>query len=297
MQNFITQVNRDLLRKASVFLLVCLLAGCSVVRIGYANGDSFVYWWLNGYVDFTNDQKSWVKAHIDRLFTWHRKTQLKEYVRILSQAQHRLQKQQPVTPAEVQAEYAVLKKHALAVIDKAMPELTDLALSLQPEQMAHLENKLASNNEKYRKDYLQGSLEKRQSRRTEQVMKHAEYWFGGLSEEQEAKIRAASEARPLNNEVWLEERMRRQQELLRMLKKIQAERPSREAVTAMLKEHVAASAEYFTYAENKAFFDASRDGAAEMTAVMINLATPEQKAHAVKRMQKWIEDFQELARK
>ena len=163
--------------------------------------------------------------------------------------------------------------------------------------MAHLENKLASNNEKYRKDYLQGSLEKRQSHRTEQVMKHAEYWFGGLSEEQEAKIRAASEARPLNNEVWLEERMRRQQELLRMLKKIQAERPSREAVTAMLKEHVAASAEYFTYAENKAFFDASRDGAAEMTAVMINLATPEQKAHAVKRMQKWIEDFQELARK
>lgn len=295
MQNFIMRAHRSFLLKVSLFLLVGLIAGCSAVRIGYANGDTFVYWWLNGYVDFTDSQKPWVKAHIDRLMEWHRKTQLTDYAHLLTGTRQRLQK--PVTSADVEAEYAELKKRALLVIDKAMPELTDLALSLQPQQIAHLEKKFASNNEKYRKEYLQGSLENRQARRYEQVMKHAEYWFGSFSDKQEAQIRMASDARPLNHELWLTERMHRQRELIRILNKIQTERPARETAMAMLKVYVDTSAEHFTYAENKAFFDASREGSAQMTAVIINLATPEQKAHAVKRQQKWVEDFQEMAAK
>lgn len=295
MQNFIMRSHRGFLLKVSLLLLVSLMAGCSAVRIGYANGDTFVYWWLNGYVDFTDNQKPWVKAHIDRLMGWHRKTQLTDYAHLLTGTQQRLQK--PVTSADVEAEYADLKKRALLVIDKAMPELTDLALSLQPQQIAHLEKKFASNNEKYRKEYLQGSLEHRQAHRYEQVMKHAEYWFGSFNDKQEAQIRTASDARPLNHELWLTERMQRQHELIRILNKIQAERPARETAMAMLKAYVATSAEHFTYAENKAFFDTSREGSVQMTAVIINLATPEQKAHAVKRLQKWIEDFQEMAAK
>lgn len=295
MQNFIMQGYRAFSVKWSLLLFACLLAGCSALRLGYANGDTFVYWWLNAYVDFTDNQKPWVKAHIDNLLAWHRKTQLKDYAQVLSLVQQRLQ--QKVTPADVLGDYAVLKKRTLLVVDKAMPELTDLALSLQPQQVAHLEKKFASNNEKYRKEYLQGSLEKRQERRYEQVMKHAEYWFGNFSEEQEVQIRAASYARPLNNELLLAERMRRQQELIRILKKLQAERPTREAATAMLKNYVAVSAEHFTYAENKAFFDASSDGTAQMAAQIINLATPAQKAHAMKRLQKWIEDCNALAAK
>lgn len=293
MQNFIMQGYRAFSVKWSMLLFACLLAGCSALRLGYANGDTFVYWWLNSYVDFTDNQKPWVKAHIDNLLAWHRKTQLKDYAQVLSLVQQRLQ--QKVTPADVLGDYAVLKKRTLLVVDKAMPELTDLALSLQPQQIAYLEKKFASNNEKYRKEYLQGSLEKRQERRYEQVMKHAEYWFGNFSEEQEAQIRAASYARPLNNELLLAERMRRQQELIRILKKLHAERPTREAATAMLKDYVAVSAEHFTYAENKAFFDASSDGTAQMAAQIINLATPAQKAHAMKRLQKWIEDCNAMA--
>lgn len=296
MQNFIMRVPRAFSARFSLFLLACVLAGCSALRIGYSNGDTFVYWWLNGYVDFTDNQKPWVKAHIDNLLAWHRKTQLKDYAKVLAQVQQRLQ--QRVTPADVQSEFDALKKRALLVADKAMPELTDLAMSLQPEQIAHLEKKLASNNDKYRKENLRGSLEERQERRYKQVMKHAEYWFGDFSREQEAQIRAASEARPLNNELLLAERMRRQQELIRMLKKIQAERPTREAVTAMLKNYATAvAAGPFTYTENKAFFDASSEGTVQMAALIINMATPEQKAHAVKRLQKLIDDCNTLASK
>lgn len=295
MQNFIMQGYRVFSLKLSLVVLALVLAGCSAVRLGYANGDTVVYWWLNGYVDFTDDQKPWVKGHIDNLLAWHRKTQLKDYVEVLTQVQKRVQ--QKVTSADVLADYNTLKKRALLVLDKATPELTELALSLQPQQIAHLEKKFASNNDKYRREYLRGSLEERQERRYEQVMKHAEYWFGNFSDQQQAQIRAASDARPVNYELWLAERMRRQQELLRMLRKFQTERPAKDVAAAALKSYIASSSEHFTYSENKAFFDASNEGMAQMTALIINIATPAQKAHAIKRLQKWIEDCETLAQK
>lgn len=293
MENFIMRVRRSFAAKLGLLVLAGVLAGCNTLRLGYANGDSVAYWWLNGYVDFNDGQKPWIRARINRLLAWHRSTQLREYEQLLSLAQQRIQHK--VAPADVQAEYATLKKQALQTVDKALPELADLALSLQPQQLAHLEKKLASNNDKYRKDNLRGSLEDRQARRYGQLMKHAEYWFGNFSQEQQAQIRAASYARPLNNDAWLVERMRRQQELLQLLRKIQAERPARDAVATMLKGYVATSADYFTYAENRAFFDASSEGTAQVAALVINLATPQQKAHAAKRLQKWIEDCRALA--
>jgi hypothetical protein len=289
------QPQRAFLARVTVVLLAILLAGCGALRLGYANGDTFVYWWLDGYIDFADEQKPWVRAHIDRLFDWHRKTQLRDYAQLLGQAQQR--QRGSVQPAEIREDFAAVRKRAAVVIEKAVPELTDLALSIQPGQIAHLERKFASNNEKYRREYLRGSVDDRQRLRFKKVMKQAEYWFGNFSDEQEAQIRKASDARPLDNDIWMAERLRRQQEMLQMLRKIQAEKPTREVVSKMIRDFTAHSFENFTYAEHKAFFEGSSDGMAHMISTIINVATPEQKAHAVRRLQKLIEDCHELAAK
>ena len=282
--------------RAALVLLAIMLAGCSALRLGYANGDTFVYWWLNGYVDLTDEQKPWVKVHIDRLFDWHRKTQLRDYAQLLGHIEQRLQAG-PANSADIHRDFNDIRKRAALVLEKAVPEFTDLALAIQPQQIAHLEKKFASNNEKYRKESLQGSVDDRQHIRFDKVMKQAEYWFGNFSKEQEAVIRKVSDARPLDNNVWMTERVRRQQEMLRMLRKIHAEKPQREAVSRMIRDFIAHSFENFTYAENKAFFDGSSEGMAQMIATIINVATPEQKAHAVRRLRKWIEDCHALAAK
>jgi len=297
MQNFIMRpfgLYRAFSVRIALVLVVALLAGCSALRLGYANGDTFVYWWLDGYVDFTDEQKPWVKARIDRLFDWHRKTQLRDYAQLLGQVRQRIERG-PTTAAEVHEDFVAIRKRASQVLEKSVPELTDLALSVQPEQIAHLEKKFASNNEQYRKEYLHGNIDERQRLRYKKVMKQAEYWFGNFSSEQEAQIRRASDARPLDYEVWMAERQRRQQEMIRMLRKIQAERPSRDVVSNMVQNFISRSFENFTYAEHKAFFDGSTEGMAQMIATIINIATPEQKAHAVKRLQKWIDDCHALA--
>ncbi|WP_420474742.1 DUF6279 family lipoprotein [Noviherbaspirillum sp. ST9] len=290
------QLRRAFFARVTLVLLAFLLAGCNALRLGYANGDTFVYWWLDGYVDFADEQKPWVRAHIDRLFDWHRKTQLRDYAQLFGQVQQRLQRGS-AQPAEIREDFDAIRKRAATILEKSIPELTDLALSIQPGQIAHLEQKLAANNEKYRREYLRGNVDDRQRLRFKKVMKQAEYWFGNFSDEQEAHIRKASDARPLDNDIWMTERVRRQQELLQMLRKIQAEKPAREVVSKMIRDFIRHSFENFTYAEHKAFFDGSSEGMAQMISTIINVATPEQKAHAIRRLQKLIEDCHELAAK
>jgi hypothetical protein len=295
MQDFIMRPYRALALKVFLFMCACLLAGCSALRLGYSNGESVAYWWLNGYVHFEADQRPWVTKHIANLFAWHRNTQLNEYARLLTHIQQQLQHN--VTQADVLNQYDAVTKSAQVLLDKALPELTDLALALQPQQIAHLEKKFASNNDGYRKEYLRGDLEQRQLARYKKVIKQAEYWFGDFSREQQAQIRAASYARPLNNELGLELRLRRQQELIALLKKVQNEKLGREATMALLKDHIAGVFDQFGDKQHKAFYDASKDGSARMVTTIINIATPAQKAHAVKKLQRWVEDCHALARK
>jgi hypothetical protein len=286
---------RQTCTKVFVLAAALLLAACSALRLGYSNGESVVYWWLDGYVDFQDDQKPWVRERIKSLFVWHRKTQLQDYAQLFSQTQQRLQKNSPLSVAEVMERYAAIRQRSATVIDKALPDLADLALAMEPEQLSRLEKKFASNNDSYRKDYLSGDLERRQDFRFKKVMKQAEYWFGDFSQEQEKQVRALSDARPLNNELWMAERIERQKQLLATLKKIQSDKPPKDAVIGMLREHATTMFEFVTYKEHKDFFDASREGMAKMVAEMVNLATPAQRQHAVDRLQKLIDDCHTLA--
>jgi hypothetical protein len=293
MRNFIMRPRRNFSRTVSLFLICCLLAGCGALRIGYANGDNLTYWWLDRYVDFNADQKPWVKSRIRQLLAWHRATQLLDYAQLLTEARRQLAGD--VTPAQVQTGYEAVKQRTRRAIEHALPDLADLALSLQPQQIAHIEKKFEDNNDKYRKDYLSGNLEQRQEFRFKKAMKQAEYWFGDFSREQEARIRMMSDARPLNNELGLAQRVQRQQALIQVLKKIQAERPARDAAIGMLREQVAHLFDGGPDQENKVFFAASGDATAQLVAAIWNLATPSQKAHAANQAEKLIEDCNTLA--
>ncbi|WP_226939553.1 DUF6279 family lipoprotein [Janthinobacterium rivuli] len=278
---------------AVLAIVLVVMAGCSGLRLAYNNGDTVLYWWLNAYVDLDRDQKGWVRDDIDKLFDWHRKTQLKDYVEILRTGQKQLQGN--TTQADLMMDYSEIKQRTQALLLKAAPELADLARSLKPEQIAQMEKKFKSNNEDYRKKYLSGDQEKRQKLRYKKAMEQFELWFGGFSSEQEAIIRKASDARPLNNEIWLDERTRRQQNVLNLVKKVHQEKLSKEASAALITTLIKDSFERLEHSERKAFFDAYESSTAQMVLTVIKIATPAQKAHAVKRMQGWIDDFNSLA--
>jgi hypothetical protein len=293
MQNFSTRLHGGFAGKLSIFLIALMLIGCSAARLGYRNAEFLSYWWLNGYVDVEPEQTTWVKQRIAGIFAWQRKTQLKPYIQLLAQQQKRVQGQ--VTEAELLADYEQVKKRLLVMVDRVLPDMADLALALQPQQIVAIEKKFAKTNNEYRKDYLRGDQESRQRFRYKKALKQAEEWFGGYNSEQERLIRAASDARPLNNELVLASRIHAQKVVIELLKKIQAERPSREVATAMMREAVTAWLDRFGNPEHKAYFDSYITGTARMTVVMYNIATPSQRSHFVRSAQQWIDDFEVLS--
>jgi len=279
--------------RVTLLLAACVLASCTALRVGYNHGESVVYWWMNGYLDFDADQQPWVRQRIGELLTWHRSTQLKDYVILLTHQQQRLRRN--VSKGELLADVDDLKQRSLQLADRALPALADLALSLRPHQLQQMRNKFADNNAKFRKDYLKGDAEQRQRFRYQQVLEQAEYWFGGFSREQERLIRQASDARPLDNEFWLAQRVRRQNDMLALLTRIQTEKPSRDATIALLRAYLVAILEQSGNADRRAFLDNSTDSSAHMAMTIINSTTPQQKAHAMRKLQSWIDDFNALA--
>lgn len=285
------------LKRLCICLIVTCLAACSLARLGYSNGETITYWWLNGYVGFNSDQRPWVRQRIDNMFVWHRRTQLRDYVQILADMQGHLQHE--VSKAGVLADYDVLTECGGRIFDQAAPDLADLALSMDADNLNHLAKKFASNNDGFRKDYLRGDPQERQEFRYKKVIELVEYWFGDLSEAQEAAIRRVSDQRPLNNEMWMADRLQRQQTLIALLKRIQLEKPSRVAVIGMLKAYVGNNNLVRSSAglEMKAFLEASKDSLAQLAVVIVSIATPKQKAHAVAKLQQWMDDFNALADK
>lgn len=274
--------------------LIALITACSGLRLAYNNGDTLLYWWMDGYVDFNSDQKQWVKDDIDNLFRWHRQTQLHDYVQILQTAQRQLAG--GVTKGDLQSDYDEIKRRTQSLLVKAEPELAELARSMQPDQIATLERKFAANNAEFRKKNMRGDNEAQQKYRYEKSMEQFELWFGRFTSEQQATIRKASDARPLDNALWLDERMRRQQKILALVRKVQSEKLSKEATIPLIDAAVKEGFDRLENSERKPFFDAYEAANLQLVLTVIQIATPAQKEHAQKRMQGWIDDFNTLAK-
>ena len=298
MEKFNTQEPRrsDIFRWATLTLItavVLLSTACATLRFTYNHGDTLLYWWLNGYVDLDSEQTPEVKQDIDALFQWHRQTQLKEYAQLLATAQRQFARQP--TRDELWQHYREVRQRGEQLANRAVPELAEFALSIKPEQITKLEKKFASNNEKFRKKFLKGDTADRQELRFDKSLEHFEVWFGHFSRDQKAALRKVSDARPLNNEALLEERMLRQRKIVTLLRRIQQEKPSKEVAMGWIRGLIKEVFARFESPERKAFYDANIEGSIQMILTATRLATPEQKAHLQKRMQGWINDFQALA--
>jgi hypothetical protein len=283
-------------RTRALFLIVllALLTACSTIRFSYNHGDTLLYWWLDAYVDFEGDQSDWVKRDIGELFQWHRKTQLHDYAALLGTFQRQLAGNP--TQADLLNDYHELRSRTETLAMKAVPDMVDLARSLTPDQIAQMEKRFNKKNDEYRRKFVSGSVEKRNEARFDKSMDQFKLWFGGFSNEQEKVLRRTSDARPLDNNIWLEERIYRQHRILTLARKIQQEKPNKEQTSAMITTLLH---EFFTRMdapERKGFYDSYINATSNFILTAIRIATPAQKAHAQQRMQGWIDDFNALAK-
>lgn len=275
------------LRVLLVLVLLQLLGSCSTVRLGYANADTVIYWWADGYVDFHSSQKAKVKKDIAQLLSWHRATQLPQYVHTLTQMQATLGANP--APAEIETVFRQAEQYSQVMLLKAVPELADLLLTIDESQKNYLARKFDKNNEEFRDKYLNRTPERQLKERLKKITKQVDEWLGSVNREQEAIIARYIEKHPPNYAQWLEDSMARQRSVLRLLTQIQAEKPSPDVVQTMLQKLILSSYEPTD--------PAARVAMQQLVSDILRLSTQEQKKHARNKLQDWIDDCKYLIAK
>lgn len=289
----VAQIHNLRLRALIAGSVLVLLTACNAMKLGYQQGDHLAYWWVDNYVDVTDDQEPQTKDAIARFFAWHRRSQLPEIEALLQRAKSEVQ--QPVTEAQLDRFRDESMRLTRLSYDHAIPDVADLLLTLQPEQVRRMERKFADGNEKYRKKFLRGDPQDRLDARFDKVMEWSTLVYGRFSRQQEDAIRKALAPVVDNAEARYAERLKRQQAWLALVRQVQAEKPPKARVIELL-QRFGDQWQAPPTRERRISYEAASDTGLAVAATIANLTTPEQKRHAVNRFQGWIDDVRALMR-
>lgn len=272
-----------------------LLAGCGVaMRLGYSQGSSLAFRWLDGWVDFNGTQSLRVRAGLDDFFAWHRRTQLTDYADLLAGA--RVETLADTTPERL-CEWATdVRARIDTAVTRAMPTIADVVVTMTPQQVANVERKYAERNGEWRDDHLQASRAKRRDAAIEREVDRAEGFYGTLDAAQRALIARGVDESPFVAEAAYAERLRRQEDAITTLRRLSATSPSppRAQVEAELAAYLARidrspRDQYRAY--SKRLVAANCAAAARLH----NATTPEQRRHAVRKLEGYEADLRSMA--
>ena len=175
-----------------------------------------MYWYLDGYVDFSGEQSVQVKDDLNKLQTWHRQTQLPTYIDIL-------QKMQQKIPLDIKTQDACnilseVRRKLMLVSDQAQPTLVTMLDTMTSNQTDTLARKFEKGNADFRNDYMQSGKPVNQTKRYKQAVSRAGMLYGRLDDKQMSLIALQVEKSSFNAPLAYAERQRRQQDTLQTLR-------------------------------------------------------------------------------
>ena len=273
-------------------LLLSLLGGCSALRLGYSQAPDLAYWWLDGYVDFSEAQTPRVRDALTAWFKWHRATQLPDYAALLSKAQAQLM--EPTTPTQACQWYEDVSVRFDTAFERALPAMAEVVQTATPQQLQHLERRFAKMNQELQTEYAQADAEERAKAAAKRVLERAESFYGKLDEAQRERVAGGLPNSPFDADVWLAERKARQQDLLQTVKRLIAEKAGAEQIQATVRVLVERSRRsprdaYRAYQQRLTQHNCA------MAAQIQNLTTPTQRRHAAQKLKRWEDDLRVLS--
>jgi len=289
---------RRIIGLALLALAGLVFSGCSMVRLAYDQAPNLVYFWIDSYVDVNGEQTPPLRDAIDRWFAWHRRTQLTDYAELLVRAQRAVS--EPTTPAAACAWQVEVERRLDVALEGAAPAAAELMLTLTPEQLQHIERRMAKGQEEMRADFLQADPAERRAKSLERTVERFETLYGRLDVAQRQRLAALLTASTFDAERWLAERRARQRDMLQaMTSASTAARsgPDRSAALQqaqsavhLLVDRTARSprADYRTYQQRL-----TQDNCA-LAASMHNAMAPAQRQNARAKLKGWEDDLRAL---
>lgn len=266
-------------------------AGCSTLRVAYANGPTLAWWQLDAWIDADRSQAPAVRAAIGRWFDWHRSTQLAPTTALLAEA--RALVMEPVSAETVCRLNDRLQALTQPWIERAVAELADLVPLLTESNLQAMAAKGAAEIAKDREEHLQADPAERQAAQLDRARKRFERLYGRLDAPQLAVLRAGLAELPLDPERWLADRERRQRDTvaaLRQLRATSAEGAERVAALRLLAGGLQPSADPERRARQQRLAEAN----CALMARVHNATTPAQRERARANLLGWESDLRAL---
>jgi Family of unknown function (DUF6279) len=270
------------------------LAGCSVLRIAYSQAPALAYWWIDGYVDLDGEQSVELREGIDRWFDWHRRVELPRYGALLSRAQREVM--EPALSSEQLCAWRDEAQRRLdAALDGATPAFATLMLSLTPEQIRHIERKMAKDGEELKHDFAQTDKAERAKASFKRTLARYENLYGKLEEPQRAKLAQLLAASPFDAERWLAERERRNRDLIALLTTVSTAGRDGDAGKAQAQAQAAVRvlaerALRSPRPDYRAYQERLTQANCALAAAMHNATTPAQRQYARDKLKGWEND-------
>lgn len=291
MLNLHTQRNgsRRFLLVLALALALALLSACSAIRIGYNQADTILAWMADDYFDFDAAQKQDFNVRMDRLLKWHRQEQLPDYARFLTEIKQRGQR--PLTREDAAWMVDGTKARFRAIAQRGANDAAEMLATLTPENIRALEKHFVKVNQKFAREYkLGGTDEQRKRARLERTLKQLREWAGALTHAQEDRIAALNDAIPSTDAMRQQDRQRRQKEFLALLNLRHDKAAFTPRLQAWLTDWEKGRAPEFDKAQHDAI-----DKRVALYLEVERMLTPQQREHALHRLQGFIEDIQALA--
>jgi hypothetical protein len=270
------------------FLVVAALvvAACSVSRLAYLNAPPLALWYLGGYVDMTDAQKTLVRDRLSHAMTWHRQAELPQYQRALEHLATKTESR--ISVEDARTTYKQARDYYDRAIDHLVPDLADFLLTLDASQLERMENKFADDNKKIVKE-LKGSDEERRVKRAKKYIDQFEEYTGKLDTPQREIILNLTRNLPDLTEDRLEDRRYRQREVLELIRA----KPSRDQLVAKLRK-LLVDTESWRRAEYKQKLRARDERLFEVVAELSATLTPEQRGHLQKKVRTYVKDISSI---
>jgi hypothetical protein len=273
--------------------LSVLFSGCSLaLKIGYNQGPALAFRWLDGYVEFDDAQSLRVRGALDDWFAWHRRTQLPDYADLLARAQTELQS--AATAERMCAWSNELRARFGTALERAVPALAETLPTLSPQQIANIEKKYASRNEEYRDDFVQRDPAKRKAAAVKREIERAEDFYGRLDSAQREFVARALAESPWDGDIAYAERLRRQQDVLTIVRRLSKSRAGAGEAEAEVRAYLQ-RLERSPHEPYRHYVARLVDFNCGYAAALHSLTTAEQRKNAAKKLRGYEDELRALA--
>jgi len=267
------------------FILLFFISSCSTGKLFYDFGDELVSWQVDNYFDLTSKQEGWIEERMRLHLKWHRKQELPRYRDFLIEVQNSAG--DGLTMIELDEGYARLDQKRIRTLERLLPDTASFLAGISPEQINTLEKKMIEENQDMKEDLE--SPEKLFRERKEKFWEQMEDWFGDFSKDQQDKInRLRTEWFPGSADPLAARLERRHKSQLQFLAQLRSSQDKAELVNWLRRSVVNWAGETDSAKQARILRNKKR------ILQVDKLLTPEQRIHAVRELDEWIEILDRL---